>query len=137
MKLLFVILVGVTTLVALGCGESLSPSSSVQLKGDWEGMFGADSVLLSISLSQGTLVGAATFWRDSNPTVGAIDGIVNRNDVEFDIAFPDFSIDCTGRVSGDRFTGEFRKWKTSADEYNMPHVIFDGGGNFILERKPS
>lgn len=136
-SLLFFILTGAALLALSGCGESsLVPESPLaQFDGDWRGTFEADSVLLSISSAQGSVTGTAIFWRDSFELVGAINGVVNRNTIEFDISFADFAIDGTGQASGDSFTGEFREWMTTEDEYRMPHTVLIDGGIFLLERK--
>jgi len=122
-----------------GCEDFSPVQSSSQFTGDWRGIFGADSASLNLSAlgSKSAVKGEVIFWNDSLRTVGAFDGVVSRNNIEFSISLPAISIDGRGDVRGAKLTGEFNRWQTIEDEFRMQHIVNRGGGNFILERKPS
>lgn len=142
MKFLFFFsLIGIVlSAFVLGCfSPSQPPVQSSQFEGDWKGIFGADSASLNLSASSSkeSIKGEVVFWNDSLQTVGAFDGVVDRNNIRFSISLPTFSIDGKGDMREDQLVGEFKKWQTIEDEFRMQRIINRGGGNFVLKRKPS
>lgn len=132
--LFFSSLIGFILLCFFGCSGDFSPVP--QFGGEWRGIFGNDSIRLSLSSSgKGVVGGTAIFWRNSTRIVGAFDGVADHAAVKFSISFPAFSIAGEGTVLGERFAGEFSQWHLEQDEFRKPHIVFDGGGSFLLGRK--
>lgn len=140
MKTLFFFSLMGLALFAFGCfSPAQPPAQSSQFEGDWKGIFGADSASLNLSASNSkdTVRGEVIFWNDSLRVAGVFDGIVNDNDIEFSISLPAVSVEGKGDMRGNKLAGEFNRWQTIEDEFRMPHIINRGGGNFVLEKRPS